>query len=195
MLPLLNKLQGIQGWFDFEEADLLICTVLKACVELPTPHNIVEIGSYHGKSTILLGSVVKSYFPSSKVYAIDPHEGIVGATDQGLQSLSPSLFMFNKNISDAGLSQFIELIKDCSFNVHWRKPITFLFIDGLHDYENVSRDFKHFEKYIISGGYIAFHDYVIYYPGVITFVNELLNTDDYIKICHVKSLIVIQKKK
>ena len=195
MLPLFNKLKEIQGWLDYEEADLLICSVLKACMELKPPHNIVEVGSYHGKSTVLLGSVVKAFSPTSKVYAIDPHEGVVSAINQGVQSLPPSLYMFKMNIANAGLSEIIELIKDCSFNVSWEKPISFIFIDGLHDYANVSRDFRHFAKFIRPGGYVAFHDYANHYPGVITFVNEILTTDSFIKIYQAKSLIVLQKKR
>jgi hypothetical protein len=194
LLPLFNRLNNIQGWLDYEEADLLICTALKACIELKAPHNIVEVGSYHGKSTVLLGTVVRSFFSKSKVYAIDPHEGVVGACGHDLQNLPPSLEMFNKNIADAGLNEVVELIKKCSFNVAWNKPISFLFIDGLHDYNNVSRDFSHFAGYVSKGGYIAFHDYISYYPGIITFVDEILKTNNYIKICNIKSLIVLQKK-
>src|SRR5690606_6009616 len=81
-LPLLNRIKAIDGWLDDQEADLLMSTALKACIDLPSPHHIVEIGSYHGKSTVVLGNVVKHFFPAARVYAIDPHEGNVGASDQ-----------------------------------------------------------------------------------------------------------------
>ena len=63
----------------------------------------------------------------------------------------------------------------------------------MHDYMNVSRDFKHFAKWVSPGGYIAFHDYADYFPGVMSFVNETLSTGDYIEIDKAKSLIVVQK--
>jgi hypothetical protein len=190
---LISKIKNIEGWLDDKEADLLIAITLKACKEMPSPHSILEIGSYHGKSTVLLGSVVKEYFPEAKVYAVDPHEGTIGAVDQGIQMLPPSLEMFNKNIGDAGLSEVIELIKNYSFNVKWEKPICLMFIDGLHDYPNVARDFWHFSNWVNPGGYIAFHDYSDYYPGVQAFVNELLGTGTYRKINKAESLIVVQK--
>lgn len=192
-LALLDTIQRIEGWFDTKEADLLISAALKACFDFPSGHALVEIGSYHGKSTVLLGSVVKTCSPASKVYAIDPHEGVVGAADQGLQSLPPSLQTFKHNMTKAGVADVVELIQEYSFNVHWEQPISLLFIDGLHDYGNVAQDFRHFADWISPGGYVAFHDYADYYPGVIAFVNELLMTSTYQKIQQASSLILLQK--
>jgi predicted O-methyltransferase YrrM len=166
---------------------------LKACIDLPAPHSIVEIGSYQGKSTVLLGSVVKAFFPGAKVYAIDPHNGVIGASDQGIHSVSPTLEMFKKNIANAGLTEVIETIVNYSYKVDWQAPVSLLFIDGLHDYPNVSRDFWHFSNWVNSGGYIVFHDYADYYPGVQAFVNELLETGQYLKAQQARSLIVLQK--
>lgn len=192
-LPLLHRIKEIEGWFDDQEADLLISTTLKACIDLPAPHSIVEIGSYHGKSTVVLGNVVKTFFPGVKVYAIDPHDGHVGATDQSIESLPPSLEMFKKNIENEGLAEVVEMIKNFSFNVSWELPISLLFIDGLHDYCNVARDFWHFSDWVKQGGYIAFHDYADYYPGVMAFVDELTASGSYQQVNLVKSLIVLQK--
>lgn len=190
---LMNRVRQIEGWLDDQEAELLMSGAIKACIELPAPQSVVEIGSYQGKSTVLLGSVVKTYFPQGKVYAIDPHEGVVGAADQGLQATPPTLVRFKQNIESAGLSDVVETIKEFSFNVKWDKPISLLFIDGLHDYPNVARDFWHFADWVKQGGYIAFHDYADYYPGVQAFVNELLSTPAYHKVQQANSLIVVQK--
>jgi predicted O-methyltransferase YrrM len=190
---LIEKIKNIEGWLSDKEADLLIAITMKACKELPSPQYILEIGSYQGKSTVLLGSVIVEYFANAKVYAIDPHEGTVGAVDQGIHSTAPTLEMFNKNIANAGLSGVVEMIKDYSYNVKWEKPISLLFIDGLHDYPNVARDFWHFSKWVSPGGYVAFHDYSDYYPGVQAFVNELLESGTYRKINTAESLAVVQK--
>jgi glycosyltransferase involved in cell wall biosynthesis/predicted O-methyltransferase YrrM len=190
---LLNKVKQIEGWLDDQEADLLMSTAIKACIDLPASQAIVEIGSYQGKSTVLLGTVVKNYFPQGRVYAIDPHEGVVGAADQGLQSTPPTLVRFRQNIEAAGLSAVVETIKEFSFNVQWNKPISLLFIDGLHDYPNVARDFWHFVDWVKQGGYIAFHDYADYYPGVQAFVNEILAGGAYRKVQLANSLMVVQK--
>jgi predicted O-methyltransferase YrrM len=190
---LLDKIKNIQGWLSDKEADLLISVTSMACREMPAPQVIVEVGSYQGKSTVLLGSVIKEFFPQAKVYAIDPHEGTVGAADQGLHQSPPTLENFNRNIQEAGVADVIELIKDYSFNVEWEKHIALLFIDGLHDHDNVARDFGQFSNWLSSGAYVAFHDYSDYYPGVQAFVKELLATGKYRPITRADSLVVLQK--
>ena len=192
-LSLINRIRKIEGWMDDMEADLLISLTVKSCKELPPPNNIVEIGSYHGKSTVLFGSVVNALCPGARVYSIDSHDGKLGAADQGLRSFPPSYSMLKRNIESAGLAGVVEIIKDKSYNVKWDAPVTFLFIDGLHDYPNVARDFWHFSEWIIPGGYVAFHDYADYFPGVQAFVHELLETKTYVKIQRVNSLIILQK--
>lgn len=190
---LINRIRKIEGWLSDQEAELLIATVIKACTYHLPPQHIIEIGSYHGKSTVAIGNVIKCLFPLAKVFAIDPHDGIVGASDQGLQKLAPSLHMFKRNIEAEGLLSAVELIRNYSYNVEFNKPVHMIFIDGLHDYPNVARDFTHFSEKIVPGGYVAFHDYANYYPGVVAFVDELLETPDYQKVQLAGSLIVLQK--
>lgn len=189
---LVRQIKRIEGWLSDEEASLLVAITLKALHTLPPPHQIVEVGSYHGKSTVLLGSVAKAVTPPAKVCAIDPHNGQLGAADQGLQSFPPSLGHFQKNIGDAGLADVVDIMVDHPCNVAWSTPIALLFMDGLHDYENVGRDFRQFSDWLRPGGYVAFHDYADYYPGVKKLVNELLQTGKYQKAAQVQSMMVLQ---
>ena len=157
------------------------------------PSAVVEVGSYCGRSTLVLAAVVKEVCPSIKVFAIDPHEGELTAPDQGLREEPPSLEVFRKNIETAGLTNVVKPILKHSSEVLWDEPISLLFIDGLHDYENVSRDFHHFGPWVVSGGYVAFHDYGETYPGVKVFVDELLASGNYQRLQCVDILIVLQK--
>lgn len=191
---ILQKVEKINGWLDEKEADLLITTTLKACINFPLPHCIVEIGCYQGKSTIIFASILKQFFAERKVYSVDSHDGQLGARDIGLQTYPPSLEIFKKNIAEAGISDFVEIINDYPGNVNWQQPIALLFVDGLHDYLSVSADFSHFADWVSQEAYIAFHDYADYYPGVRKFVNDLLKTGNYHKISLEKTLMIIQKK-
>jgi Methyltransferase domain/Glycosyl transferase family 2 len=190
---MLERMRGIEGWLDDAEAELLLTATARA---IATTQNgaVVEIGSYCGKSTVVLGTALSASGNTNerKIYAIDPHDGIVGALDQGVQRMPPTGDKFQKNVANAGIAHLVEPITQRAFEVDWDTPIVFLLIDGLHDYFNVSRDFHHFEKWIVPGGLIAFHDYANYYPGVKTFVNELLTRGDYEKLHQALSLIVIR---
>ncbi|HEX2643691.1 MAG TPA: class I SAM-dependent methyltransferase, partial [Thermoanaerobaculia bacterium] len=166
----------------------------RSLAELPAPHAVVEVGSYCGRSTVVLGSVVQALRPEARVHAIDPHLGQVGAADQGLQTGQPTLERLQANLKANGLTDHVEVIRQCSYEVEWSGPISFLLIDGLHDYGNVSRDFHCFEKWIVPGGLIAFHDYAEYYPGVRAFVDELLATGRYARVHLARSLMVVRKR-
>jgi len=191
--PILNQMKKIEGWLEEEEADVLIAASAQALTSLPGPHALVEVGSYCGRSTVVLGSVAKQLYPGAKVYAIDPHDGKVGALDQGVQNVAPTYEKFKRNIVAAQLCDVVEAIQKYSYDVTWDRPISFFFIDGLHDYTNVARDFYSFERWVVPHGMIAFHDYADYYPGVKSFVDELLGTGEYQKVCLQKSMMVIQR--
>lgn len=192
VLPLLARMRTIEGWLDDDEADLLI-SVAARVLNNPTPQTLVEIGSYCGRSTVVLASVCQTLSPGSRVVAIDPHDGRVGATDQEIVDGPATLETFKRNIANAGLEDVVQVIQKYSHEVVWHEPISLLFIDGLHDYTSVARDFHHFEQSVVSHGYVAFHDYADYYPGVQAFVDEILRSGAYRKVRLVNSMMVLEK--
>lgn len=194
-VSILNAMKKVEGWLEEDEADLLISACSWALIELSEDNSIVEIGSYCGRSTVVLGSVVKAISPKAKVYAIDPHDGAIGALDRDFRKVTPTLTKFKSNITHANLTDVVETIPKKSFEVNWSKPINLLLIDGLHDYVNVARDFFCFEPWVVDRGYVIFHDYADYYPGVKAFVNETLGSGGYRKVQCVRSMIVLQKLK
>lgn len=172
-----------EGFFSEEAARFMI-----SFADRLREHSIiVEIGSYLGRSTIVLGKVAQQN--GASVYAIDPHNGELNLH----LKVQPTRKMFLANISHAGLDEVVTQIFDYSYNVQWDQPIDLLFIDGLHDYENVARDFHHFEQYVKPEGHTLFHDY---YDtggnGVSDFVNELL-ADGYHKLDSAETMIAIQR--
>ena len=191
---ILDRMRQVEGWLTDEEAELLIAASRRAVTEHTVP-TIVEIGSYCGKSTIVLASAARTTNARARVYAVDPHQGVVGAEDDfdGLYA-GPSTFeRFQRNIAAAGVSEMIEPIRLHSFEVPWHSSIAFLFIDGLHGYSNVSRDFFHFERHLVDGGYVAFHDCDDTYPGVRTFVEGLVGSGCYEEVTRARSLVLVRK--
>jgi len=190
---LIRKISRIEGWLSEDEAGLLISSTLDALEMLPSPFVIVETGSYHGKSTVLFGSIINSFSTDAIIYSIDPHDGRLGAEDKGIQVFPSSFEMFKANIEIAGIAGVVNVIRDNPVNLRWDRPVSFLFIDGLHDYSNVKKDFGNFSEWLVPGAYVAFHDYAIYFPGVIHFVDELSISKSYKKIRQADSLVILQK--
>jgi predicted O-methyltransferase YrrM len=191
-MPILARMRPIEGWLEDEEADLLIATAARALAAPGDHPTLVEVGSYFGRSTVVLGSVVRVVCPRAKIFAIDPHEGQISA-DGMLYQVQGTLEKFADNIAAAGLSDVVETIVKRSFEVVWDRPIRLLLIDALHDYANVARDFQQFERWVEPGGYVAFHDYADYFPGVVAFVNEVLARGRYRQAGLARSLISLWK--
>jgi hypothetical protein len=192
--PVLRRMLPIRGWLDPPEAELLMAAAEHALVASSQPASVVEVGSYCGRSTVALGSVVAALAPGAAVHAVDPHGGLVGAVDVRLDRGPRTLEELKNNLESWGLAGVVRVVPQASFEVEWAGPIAFLLVDGLHDYANVARDFLHFEPWLVAGGLAAFHDYTDCYPGVRQFVDELLARRSFRVIGRASSLVVLEKR-
>lgn len=156
---------SVEGWFSEDEGRLLFRTVIQAVVELPG--QVVEVGSYKGRSTVILGHAARAGRPGVKVYAVDPHEGVLSSG-----KVPPTWDSFMATLTSSGLHEVVVPLRMKSALVGWSGPIALLFIDGLHDLANVAADYFRFFPFVSPGGYIAFHDYSNPgHPDVRTFVD------------------------
>jgi predicted O-methyltransferase YrrM len=170
----LRRAEAIEGWLERCEAELLLGAAIQAA-RSEGVHDFVEVGSFCGKATTLLASVLQALSTDGRVYAIDPHDGRVGAEGDTLEA-GPTLDRFQRNLALAGVLEQVEIWRCKSHDIEWSRPISLLLIDGLHDYENVRLDFERFAPHLAQHGLVVFHDYAAYYPGVVRFVDELLRT-------------------
>src|SRR5690349_2964657 len=107
-------MRAIEGWFLEDEAALLFHTAERAVQELPGAA-FVEVGSYCGRSTVVLGAVARASGTATRVYAIDPHEG-----ELSIPSASPALHSttsarFQENVAAAGLRDVVRPIRRRSY--------------------------------------------------------------------------------
>jgi len=123
--------------------------------EIKPPNCYVEIGTKYGGSAIL----VKTFNPEIDVYTIDCTEAPVET--QELNNLGIRFF-----------HEYSERMAEI-----WGKPIQVLFIDGNH--EEALQDFNAWEKHIVNGGVILFHDYAFHSPKVIENCDEIAKRKDY----------------
>jgi predicted O-methyltransferase YrrM len=189
-LEILATMRSVAGWLEDVEAELLFAAATHV-VAGQRARTLVEVGSYQGRSTVVLGSVLRALSPQSRLYAIDPHEGTVGRADRRLSRGTPTFDAFMANISAAGVSEHIEPVRSLSYETEWDRPIDLLFVDGLHDRLNVERDYRHFAGFLAPGAIVLFHDYASYYPGVVEFVDHLVAHEGWEIAAHAASLVML----
>jgi predicted O-methyltransferase YrrM len=191
---MLERTREIEGWLRAEEARLLMATAWRVSTNATTPI-VVEIGSYCGKSTVVLASALKAFARGGRLHAIDPHEGVVGAHDSavGVSAGAPTLEALRRNLAHAEVADIVEIVPKRSSDVAWTAPIHLLFIDGLHDGASVRQDFAHFDSSVAAHGYVAFHDCDDSFPGVQDCIEEVLASGRYREVGRAVSLVVLQK--
>lgn len=163
----IETMRPFSGWFFCAEAEMAYKAVKDVTRRLAG--SVVEVGSYCGRSTVMLAAAVEeTRGVRAKVCAIDPH---LGDLSKGKEE--PTWDVFINNMEKAGLSEIVLPIRKRSTDVEWWMPISFILIDGLHDYESVKADFEHFYPYVELEGLMAFHDYWNEdHPDVKRFVDE-----------------------
>ena len=140
----------------------------------------MEIGSYVGSSASL---VLRNPFPTN-IICIDPcslppsHYG-------GVISQGETLFnnIKNNNIHNYNIKLCKKYSNDPMLLKHFKDTNTkvdILFIDGAHDYNSVINDWRNYNGFVNSGGYIIFDDYndYKYSPEVKPAVDEIMKNID-----------------
>lgn len=181
----LIRMRPIDGWLTEAEATLLYRCAEHAGTLRPIAP-IVEVGSYCGRSTVVLATAARE--AGTVVLAIDPHEGDCGT---GIRE-TPTLERFTANTTPYAPS-IIPLVQP-SESVEWAGQIAMLFVDAKHDYASVRADFEHFAPLLAPSARVAFHDYKQPNPawGVTRFVDGLL-ADGWREIAQADHLIAIER--
>lgn len=69
--PVLERMRPIKGWFSDAEARLLLNVACCALMELRDGHEVVEVGAYEGRSTVVLASAVQALHSSGRLVSVD----------------------------------------------------------------------------------------------------------------------------
>ncbi len=161
--------------------------------------DVVEIGSWQGRSTFFLGNAVKDSNNGS-LYAIDHFKGNFGKEnlykiDGSLSGLSGK---FLSNVTEAGLIDYVKLLDMPSGEAAQQlddAKIRFLFVDGDHTYEGVKTDMELFFPKLLTGSIVVFDDYFEGFPGLIRAVDELvIEKQIFSKIFYYQHTLVIEIK-
>jgi predicted O-methyltransferase YrrM len=125
---------------------------------------ILEIGPFEGYSTTCLG--LGSVESQAHIVAIDTFEGNKTDFVRGRDFNCDILSRFRSNIRSCGLEDRVTVLvgESSVFWDDWNLPISFLFIDGSHQLEDVRGDFIRFYPHVIPCGIVAMHDVDYNYP-------------------------------
>jgi predicted O-methyltransferase YrrM len=168
---------GIEGWLSSHEALYL----LRLAGRGPQTGAIVEIGSFQGKSTVVLAHASKAS-GREKVVAIDPYNG--GASQE-----------FHDNLRRAEVADHVIPIVGTSDDVasSWTGRVRLLWVDGKHTFDQAQRDFRNWGPFVVEGGIVAFHD-TYQWPGVRQVIDtEVIPSDRFALIGTVDSIAAFRK--
>ena len=131
-----------------------------AASRLVAPGRIVEIGSFQGRSTIVLASAAAE---GVEVVAIDPHAG----NDRGPQEIAgfeaaaqSDHEAFLANLSAAGVRDRVRHVRAFSSEALAAVdgPVDVLYIDGAHRYAPALDDIRRWGDRVRDGGTLLIHD-------------------------------------
>ena len=169
----------------------------------PVDGDVVEIGSFKGKSTCFLAAGCRAA-NRGRVYAVDHFGGSPEHQKGGWEETAEivaegsTLPCFQKNVSAFGLGDRVEPLIGNSDELAARfsGQARLLFIDGEHSYEGTKRDYQSWEKFVPKHGVICFHDYQNnrYLDGVTKFIDDEIRPSARMKLLNqVGSLMVFVK--
>lgn len=140
--PLVD---AVPGWLTREQARVLHDAVLAA----PPDPCVVEIGSHHGRSTLVLAASR----PDVRVTAVDP---FVTARLFAGPSVRESL---EANLASAGVADRVDLRVTTSraARATWSGVVDVLYVDGKHDVWTVRDDLR-WVAHVRPGGAVLVHD-------------------------------------
>lgn len=159
-----RRIDAVEGWLSRHEAAALHA----AAARVPADQAIVEIGSWHGRSTTALALGCRGQRP---VYVVDPHTGGL-STAKGDGPIDSARHL-RRTIRELRLDNVVPVV-ECSAEAarHYRgPPVGLLFIDGWHSTEAVIEDFDSWAPHLAPGATVMFHDRTM--PEVRTAILEL----------------------
>ena len=150
-----RRAREVEGWLTDAQARRL----WDRTVEAGPGARVVEIGSFRGRSTIVLAHATHG----GSVVAIDPH----GGTDRGPREITTSVAhgerdaaAFRRNLERAGVAELVEHVRlpsqEALSSVGGSADL--LYVDGAHRYRPARDDIARWGLRVRPGGTMLVHD-------------------------------------
>lgn len=153
---VFRSVADVEGWMTRGQA----CRLWDRASELKPGDRVVEIGSYHGRSAIMLASGAPA---GVEIITIDPH----GGNDRGPQQYEGEFDdgqrdheIFVHNLTNAGIIDRIRHVRKPSQDATSDVPgdVELVYIDGAHRYNPAKADIQRWGKKVELGGTMLIHD-------------------------------------
>jgi hypothetical protein len=172
---VLEAVRETEGWLNEEEVALLYLLAK----QIPAESDIVEVGSYRGRSTVALAlgarhGAREQHRAAAPVFAIEPHETFTGVLGGEFGPVDRGAFY--GAMLRTGCFEEVRLVNLTSVHVApaWRRSVGLLWIDGDHRYDAVADDVLAWSPHLQVGAAIVFAHAVEPGSGPHEAVDELL---------------------
>lgn len=137
---------GIPGWLTREQARVLH----DVATAVPPGGTVVEIGSHHGRSAVVLARALPQ---GGRLVAVDPFPEDWRYGSAGTEAVCRA------NLERAGVTDRVDLRVATSRAARdgWQGPIDVVYIDGKHDVLSLRDDLR-WSAYVPDGGVVLVHD-------------------------------------
>ena len=150
------RAEGVEGWLTRDQAQRL----WDAATRVPPAGMVVEIGSFRGRSAIVMASALAD---GARLVAIDPHAG----GDRGPQEIEAEAGRgeddnraFDANLRAAGVESRVEHVRQMSSHAYAAvdDAIDVLYVDGAHRFAPARDDIVGWGARVRDGGTMLVHD-------------------------------------
>lgn len=152
----MELVADVEGWMSPGQG----ATLFDSATNCPVGGRIVEVGSFRGRSTIVLATAAD---PSVEIVAIDPHAG----NDRGPQEIegfadeaADDHTVFNTNLEAAGVADRVRHVRqfsEAALDVI-EGQVDVLYVDGAHRYGPALADIRAWGDRVNDGGTMLIHD-------------------------------------
>lgn len=158
---------------------------------------IVEIGSFRGRSTIILARAAQE---EVELVAIDPH----GGGDRGPNEYDPNIALgdedrdaFQANLERAKVDQHVRHVRLASHAAlaEVQEPIDMLYIDGAHRYRFAKPDIEEWAPRLRAGGTMLIHDSYNAVGVMLAQIRLLFGAAEYRYVARVGSLAEYRRER
>jgi MMP 1-O-methyltransferase len=165
MTDVLAAFEAAKGFMPLDEG-LALHAAAKEAAALGVP--LLEVGTYCGRSTILLADAARS--GGTVVVTVDHHRGSEeqqpGWEYHDATLVDPvtgrmdTLPQFRRTLYAAGLEEHVIAVVGRSPQVArwWRQPLGLVFVDGGHTDEHASADYEGWAPLVAECGLLVIHD-------------------------------------